>query len=227
MAKVSQQSSTKRLAISQANARMIAVVAAASVVSIFSLVGAKALWSQNAYQAKVNGAKENAHHQLEANLQAADELTKSYKTFASKDVNVLGGSKTGTGDNEGDNSKIILDALPGSYDFPALTSSIEKIMNERHYPISSFMGIDDQINQQDNSSSNDPQPQPIPFSFTVENANYTAVQQIASTLELSIRPIQIDSLKLSGGASDMKITIEAHTFYQPQKSLTIKKQVVK
>lgn len=221
------QNSTKRLAISKANARIIAVVAGASVVSIFCLVGAKALWSHNAYQAKVNGAKEKAHHQLVANLQAADELTKSYQTFASQDTNVLGGNKTGTQDNDGDNSKIILDALPGSYDFPGLTSSIEKIMSDRHFQITTFTGIDDQINQQDNSSSNTPQPQPIPFSFTVDNANYVAVQQIVSTLQSSIRPIQIDSLKLTGGATDMKIAIDAHTYYQPQKSLNIKKQVVK
>lgn len=221
------QASTKRLAISKANARMIAIVAGASVVSIFSLVGAKALLSQNAYQAKVNSAKDKAHHQLVENLKAADELTKSYKKFSDSDPNIIGGKKAGNADNDGDNSKVILDALPGSYDFPALTSSIEKIMKDRNYTISTFTGTDDQLNQQGKGSDSAPQPQPIPFSFGVDNANYAAVQGVVTTLELSIRPIQIDTLALTGGASDMKITVTAHTYFQPQKSLTTKKQVVK
>ncbi len=226
MAKTS-QISTKRLAISQANARMIAVVAAASVISIFSLVGAKALWSQNAYQSKVNAAKEKAHHQLQSNLKAADALTDSYKTFAAKNPNVLGGNRNNTGDNDGDNSKIILDALPGSYDFPALTSSIEKIMKTHSYQVTSITGTDDQLIQQTNSSSATPEPQPMPFSFTIGSASYDSVKGVIDTLEKSIRPIQIDSIAVSGGANSMQITVSAHTYYQPQKSLTIKKQVVK
>ncbi len=221
------QASTKRLAITQANARMIIVVGVASVVSIFCLVGAKALMSQNTYQARVNKEKDKAHVQLQANLTAADDLIESYQKFANSGKNILGGNRVGAGDSDGDNPKIILDALPGSYDFPALASSVEKIITDRHYQITNFTGIDDQINQQQNTTSSTPTAQAIPFAFTVSHANYLAVKDVIDALQLSIRPIQVDSVALSGGSSDMEIVVNAHTYFQPQKSLTIKKQVVK
>lgn len=219
--------STKRIAISKANSQMIAIVAAASVVSIFCLVGAKALWAQNAYTAKVITAKEKAHRQLQDNLEAADALVKAYKGFVAADPNVIGGSKVGTADRDGDNAKIILDALPGSYDFPALTSSLEKIMHDKNIKLSDITGTDDEVNQSANGSSPTPKATQIPFAFTVSNANYQGIQDLITTLQLSIRPIQIDKIDLSGGVSDMELTVEAHTFYQPEKNVQITKQVVK
>src|SRR5579884_4256983 len=103
---------TKRVAISKANAQMVAVVAVASFVTVFCLVASRAVWSQNSYQARVTTAKEKAHQQLLKNIQAYGDLTSSYKAFISTPTNVIGGSPTGTGDNDGDNAKIILDALP-------------------------------------------------------------------------------------------------------------------
>ena len=73
-------------------------------------------------------AKEKAHQQLDKNLKAFDSLVVSYKSFEGKSTNVIGGNASGTGDNDGKNSKIILDALPSSSDFPALTSSIWHVM---------------------------------------------------------------------------------------------------
>ena len=218
---------TKRVAISKANAQMVAVVAVASFVTVFCLVASRAVWSQNSYQARVTTAKEKAHQQLLKNIQAYGDLTSSYKAFISTPTNVIGGSPTGTGDNDGDNAKIILDALPPSYDFPALTTSIEKILSDRDLKVSSITGTDDQLSQQNNTSNPSPQPVSMPFSFTVSNANYGSVGQLISTLQQSIRPIQIDSIDLSGGASNMTLTVNAHTYYQPGKSLKITKQVVK
>jgi hypothetical protein len=219
--------STKRLAIVRANAQMVGVVGAAAFVSIFCLVASKAVFSQNRYQARVTSAAEKAHQQLLQNIQAAGSLTNSFKTFDSQTTNIIGGSSTGTGNNDGDNAKIILDALPSSYDFPALTSTIEKILTDRNFTIGNITGTDDQVNQQNNTSSPNPQPVQMPFSFTVSNANYTAVQQLIDTLQASIRPIAIDSITMSGGVNDMSLTVDAHTYYQPAKSLTVTTKAVK
>jgi hypothetical protein len=219
--------STKRLAISKANAQIVGVVAAASFVTIFCLFAIKAAYSQNRYQSKVTTAKEKAHNQLVANIKAFDSLQSAYKGFDGASNNVIGGLKDGTGDNDGANSKIILDALPSSYDFPALTSSIEKILNDRGLKVTSIAGTDDQLNQQANVSSPSPQAVSMPFSFTVSNANYTSVGQLITALEQSIRPIQIDSITLSGGASNMSLTVNAHTYYQPSKDVSITKKVIK
>lgn len=222
-----QAPSTKRLAISKANAQMVAIIAIASFITVFCLVASKAVWSQTRYQARVTSAEEKANNQLKSNIQAFSSLSSSFKKFDSAPANVLGGSLTGTGGNDGDNAKIIIDALPDKYDFPALTSSIEKILTTGSFNITSITGTDDQLSQQGNTSSPNPQPVSMPFSFTVSNANYTSVQQLITTLQSSIRPIQIDSIDLNGGSNDMTLTVNAHTYYQPGKSISITKQVVK
>jgi hypothetical protein len=218
---------TKRLAISKANAQMVAIISVAAFVTVFCLVAAKDVWSQTRYQARVTSKDEKAHQQLQANIKAFDNLVSSYQNFGSATTNIIGGNSTGSGNNDGDNAKIILDALPDSYDFPALTSSLEKILTASSFNVTSITGTDDQLNQQGNTSSPTPQPVSMPFSFSVSNTNYTSVQQLISTLQLSIRPIQIDSINLTGGANNMLLTVSAHTYYQPGKSVNITKQVIK
>ncbi|MDB5171172.1 MAG: uncharacterized protein JWO35_866 [Candidatus Saccharibacteria bacterium] len=219
--------STKRVAISKANAQMVAVVGAASFITIFSLVASQAVFSTNQYQSRVTAAKDKANKQLQVNTESFSELVGSYEKFDGASKNVIGGSKTGAGDNDGNNAKIVLDALPSSYDFPALTSSLEKILSDRSLKISSITGTDDQVNQEANSSSPNPQAVPMPFTFSISNASYTSVQDLIKKLEHSIRPIQVDSITLSGGSSDMTLTVNAHTYFQPGKSLNITNQVVK
>lgn len=221
------QASTKRLAISKANAQMVGVVAAASFISVFCLVASQAVFSQNRYQARLIVAKEKAHKQLQQNQKAFSDLKRSYNIFNSLPTNVIGGSINGAGDNDGPNSKIILDALPDSYDFPALTSSLEKILSDNNLKVSNINGTDDQLNQQNNTSSPNPEPVSMSFSFTVTDANYASINQLFTKLQQSIRPIQLDSVDLSGGTTSMTATVNAHTFYQPTTSVSITKKVVK
>jgi hypothetical protein len=218
---------TKRLAISKANAQIVGGVAVASFITVFCLVAAKAVYSQNQYQARVTDAKEKAHSQLQKNLRAFDGLNSAYKGFDSTAVNVIGGTRDGAGDNDGPNSKIIVDALPSNYDFPALTSSLEKILADNGLKGGSISGTDDELNQQNNAFSANPSPVEMPFTLSLNNANYDSVKNLISKLQQSIRPIQIDTLNMSGGTSSMTVSITAHTYYQPGKSLTITKKVVK
>lgn len=218
---------TKRMAISKANARMVAVVALASFVTTFCLVASKAVLSQNQYNAKLTTEKSKTNDQLKKNLVAFDDLAHSYKAFDATSTNIIGGISAGTGDNDGKNSKIILDALPSSYDFPGLTSSLEKLFNDHSFHVTSITGTDDQLNQQANNSSATPVAVAMPFSFVIDNASYQTVGQLVSLLQQSIRPIQIDSMTISGGANDMTINVEAHTYYQPGKSFNISQKEVK
>jgi len=225
MAKV--EISTKRLAISKANAQIVGIVAAASFVTVFCLVAAKTVWTQNQYQGRVIKAKEKAHHQLQDTIKAFGQLSIQYKALTGKSPNIIGGNKDGSGDNDGDNAKIVLDALPSKYDFPALTSSLEKVLADRSIKASSITGTDDQLNQQNNASSPTPEAVSIPFSFTISNTNTGAITTVLNALHSSIRPVQVDTIVLTGGGSDMTLTVTAHTYYQPAKSVKITKQVVK
>jgi len=219
--------STKRIAITKANAQMVVIVAVAAFVAVFCLMASKAVFSSNVYLARVTSEKQKAHTQLTQNINAYKALVTSYNQFVDQPTNIIGGSKTGTGDSDGDNSKVILDALPYKYDFPALTSSIEKILTDRGFHPSSITGTDDQVNQQGNSSSPTPTAVPMPFTFSLDHVNYTDVQQLLAKLQQSIRPIAIDNISLSGSNAQMTVTITAHTSYQPSKSVNISTKVVK
>jgi len=221
------QFSTKRLAISKANAQVVIILAVTSFLTVFCIIASSAIWEQIKYQNKVINKKNTANVQLQKNIQAFNSLESSYSVFNTATTNAIGGSLSGTGDNDGSNSKIILDALPSSYDFPALTSSIEKILTTRNYTISNITGTDDQLNQSSNISSPNPQSVPMPFSFTVANTNYNGAQQLITALQESIRPIQIDTFSMNGGSNSLTLSVTAHTYYQPAKSLSITKEKVK
>jgi hypothetical protein len=194
---------------------------------MFCLVASHALWSEDLYQGRVISAQNKAHVQLQANLKSVNQLVNSYESFVTSPTNVIGGSETGSAGNDGDNAKIILDALPNEYDFPALTTSIQGILNNLNLTVTSITGTDDEVNQASNTGSNSPQPVPIPFSFSISNASYASIQQLFTNLQLSIRPIAIDTVTLSGSSSNLTATIDAHTYYQPGIKLTTTTKVVK
>lgn len=220
-------SNTKKGAISRANAQMLIAVSLAALVSVFCLIAARAVWSLNSYQARIIDSKTEARNQLKENIKNYSQLAKSYKAFNSSATNYLGGTPGGGGDKDGTNAKIVLDALPPGYDFPALTSSIEKLVTDNGLKLSSITGSDDQINQQGNISSASPQKVAIPFSVTITGANYGGVKQFMSALQLSIRPIVIESVEVNGGSNNMSVTINAHTYFQPAKNVSITKKVIK
>jgi Tfp pilus assembly protein PilO len=218
--------STKQLMINKANAQMIVMIAVSSVIIVFSLVATKALLSQRGYQSRVITQKEKALKQLKSNVTSVKMLSTSYTTFENSNYNVLGGLATGAGDLDGDNAKIILDALPSKYDFPALATSLEKLLTSPSYTIDSIVGIDDEVNQQSNLATSTPKPVDMPFEIDV-TGDYKAIQNLIVTLDKSIRPFQIQSINFSGKDAELKAEIIAKTFYQPEKSLTIKTQVIK
>ena len=221
------QISTRRIAISKSNAQVLAALSVAAFITIFSLVASKTIYSQNQYQGKVVEAKEKALNQLEDNLDAFEQLQKSYNAFNRPDKNVIGGNKVGQGDKDGSNSKLILDALPSQYDFPALASSLEKLLIDKKLKVGALTGTDDELTQQTNISSESPQEVPMPFGFSVNNSNYTAIQDLVETMQRSIRPLAIDTLNVSGDQNDLTLTVTGHSYFQPGRSVNITEKVIK
>jgi hypothetical protein len=217
---------TKRVLVDKANTVIVTVTAVAAFVIIFSLVASKTLLSQAMYQNRVAGAKKDTLALLKKDITASNDLVASYKAFNSADPNIIGGSSTGDGANDGSNARIVLDALPSSYDFPALVTSLEKIITARGLTIQSIQGSDDEVAQQGNQSSATPEPIAMPFQVTI-TGNYTAMQDLIDDFQNSIRPFQIQTESLSGDENSMTMTLNAQTFYQPEKDLNIGNKVVK
>jgi hypothetical protein len=217
---------TKRSLISKANSTMVIATTAAAFVLVFALIAGKSLVSQVGYQNRVIDAKKTALAQLREDLDARDSLQQSYKAFVAKNPNVLGGSTDVTGSRDGDNAKLVLDALPSKYDFPALTTSLEKMVGEQNLKIDGISGTDQEIDQAGKQTSPNPSPVAMPFQLEVSGA-YPSVQSLVDVFLRSIRPFQIQTLELSGDESSMSATITAQTFYQPEKSLKISEELVK
>lgn len=218
--------SAKHLLINKANTTMLVTVAVGAFVAVFSLVGSKALLNQQSYQSRVIAKKTDAKEQLDKNVRAVEELLVTYEKFASSPVNVLGGDPSGAEELDGDNTKIILDALPSKYDFPALTTSLEKILIDRGLVIQGIEGLDDEIAQQEIESTATPESVEMPFTITAKG-NYLTVQEAIDALHRSIRPFNIGILILEGSDGDLQLTVTGTTYYQPERGLTIEKKVVR
>ena len=218
--------SIKRNLISKANTTIVAVTAGACFIVIFSMVASTTLIGQFKHQNKVISAKKTARDTLTQDLVATKSLTASYQAFTNTTQNVLGGNPAGQGAQDGNNAKIILDALPAAYDFPALATSLEKILSNQNVSIRSIGGTDDSLNTSNTATSAAPQAIVMPFQVSV-GGTYDKMHGVLTALESSIRPINIQSIAITGSQSDLTMNITAQTYYQPGKDLNITSGVVK
>lgn len=222
MAKITK--SAKQIQIDKANSSIVIIVSIASIFTAFSLVAVKALLSQSSYQSHVISQQSAALKIAKADVAAVNSLKASYTAFDGASTNIIGGSSTGTGNQDGGNSKIVLDALPSQYDFPALVTSLEKLMTDRGVKLTTLSGVDDAA-QADIASSAAPRPVEIPFQLGI-SGNYTQIQQSVDAIEHAIRPIKISTMQLSGTEGAFSLTIAAKTYYQPPKNLNVTPKVV-
>lgn len=210
--------SIKHLQIDKANRSLVLITATCAVIFTFSLVASRALLSQRGYQGRVIKEKTIAAKQLKANVAAVESLDEAYKAFVGTQENVIGGSVSGQGDRDGDNAKIVLDALPSRYDFPALTASLEKLLSEGGHRINSITGTDDELNQSALASSG--QPIEIPFQVSI-TGGYETTLTLFDVLDRSIRPFQVTTISMSGTTNSLTMVVSAKTYYQPEKTLGI------
>lgn len=217
--------SLKRALIEKSNTTVVVVTSVAAFIVVFSLVASWSLFGQFLYQNKVIGMDRTALDQLNKDIQSTKTLETSYNAFVSTPQNAIGGDPKGSGPQDGTNAKIILDALPSKYDYPALVTSLENILTSQSVQIQSISGTDEAVAQASNQSSANPTPQPMPFQVVV-TGNYSSIQNVVKAFEHSIRPFQIQTIELSGDQSQLTLTISAQTYWQPAKSLDIKSEVV-
>lgn len=218
--------SVKRAMVDKTNSTVVIIVSVAAFIVIFSLVATKAFMSQAAYQNRVIKEKRIAVEQLKADVKAVDKLKESYDLFVSTPANAIGGKLIGNGVQDGDNAKIVLDALPSGYDFPALATSLDALLSSQEVKILNITGTDDEVTQSANQSSGTPQAVPIPFQASL-SADYGKIQNMLVATERSIRPIQLTMLDLSGMQDNLTAVVSAQTYYQPAKKFNIQTKVVK
>jgi len=239
--------STKRIQIDRANSTIVIAVGVVAFVVAFSLIASKSLIARQSYQNKVITAREEARDQLQANIDAISDLKVKYATFVSRQENIINGSSAGAGERDGDNARIILDALPSKYDFPALASSLEKILVDRNYSIQAISGTDDEATQNSGQAAASPAPNaaPVPqvadstltqqeIGTSVEmpfemsaDGSYKGMIELLTVFKNSIRPLYIKSLTLAADDDNkVRVNIKGKSYYQPERTLNITEEVV-
>jgi len=234
MKKLNKENS-KRKAVDRTKTELFAIVAGSAVISVFCLVAARSYLNQASFLNRVADAKEKTLTQLEKNREATEDLVTAYKTFSASDPNLIGGSKTGTEDRDGDNGKLILDALPSKYDFPALTASLEKLL--KGYTINSITGTDasttdtaSQTASTTTTSTTTTAPEtPVAIPFTLDaTSDFKGMNNLVTSFERSIRPFNFVTFEMkSTTGNNVQATITANTFYLPEKSLNLGSKVIK
>jgi Pilus assembly protein, PilO len=217
--------SIKRALIDKSNTTIVAVTSVACFIVVFSAVAIWALYNQFIYQNRIIAADSKASSQLAEDIHSLRMLQASYDSFVGTPTNIIGGNPAGTGPQDGTNAKVILDALPSKYDYPALATSLENVLTGQSVQIQSITGTDDAAAQAANQASSNPTPQAMPFQIVV-TGDYTSIQKVVSALERSIRPFQFMTFELAGDQSQLTLTVNAQTYWQPAKNLDIRTQVV-
>lgn len=218
--------SQKHTIVSKNNSRIILAATVASALVAFTIVGGRAMLSQISYQRRVVAKQHQAIDQLKADQNALNTLLSQYKIFNSANPNMLGVTSSGTSGDEGTNARLVLDALPSQYDFPALTSSLEKILSGRGLTPQAINGTDTGATVSVSPSSASPKPQPMQFTFSV-NTTYPATKDLLSDFQRSIRPFKVITLDLAGSDSRLVLSATMETYYQPTKILSITNMEVK
>lgn len=235
--------SFKKIQIDKANRVMVLVMAGASFLTIFALMSSYTLFNQLTYQGRVINAKQAAVNRLKQDSNIAQQLVSSYASFVNQPRNLIGGNPSGNSPSSGDNAKIVLDALPAQYDYPALTSSVQYLLDQAQLNIDSMSGTDQAatIASGSNNSTSSPTSSAItnsssssvpgtavamPFQFSADGP-YANIQSLFSLFEKSIRPLPFQTLTISGDQSDLKVDATAQSYYQPQKTFNITTETIK
>lgn len=219
-----------RTQIDKAKSSMVVVVALSTVVTIFCLISTKSLLSQGNYQRQVINERNKAVKQLKANITAANQLKRNFEEVFqnSGPINIIGGKNDKSQaaiPPDGDNARIVLNALPSSYDFPALVTSMDKILKSNGVSSPSVGGTDQPVGAVNAPAAN---PEPIRIDVPISGtANFTQLKTLMNDLQRSIRPYDITSLQISGNNSNMSFNFQMHTYYQPPKSLDVGSKVQK
>lgn len=217
------RTSNKHFLIDKANLTIVIVTAVTVSITMFSLISSYYLLQQRSYQAKVIGKKQTAKKVLAANQTARDQLVDQYKLFVEKDPNAIGGVVDGTSERDGDNGKIILDALPSVYDYPALVTSLDKLVRGSGVSLTSLAATDVSAEQEAAPSG---VVVIMPFEISAQGG-VDQTRQLLVDFQRSIRPISISKLTMTAASEGLTVTIAANTYYQPETKLEVKEEIVR
>jgi hypothetical protein len=221
----------KRTQIAKANRTMFLWVAAVSAVVGVALVGSIFLIQKIAFNEKILSEKNKTISILDKNNNSVSELESQVRVLDSNQA--LIDSKAKPDDQA---IQVILDALPQSANSLALGASLQNkllagipgltINSLQVDPVVGVESLGDTTTTNASSAvSVSGQPQ-ITFRFSVVGSE-TALKEVLTRLERSIRTIDVTSLRIESQGANRLLTIQARAFYELARTVILKDKVVK
>ena len=220
---------SKQSQIDSSSKKMIIYASVATFLFFFTLVSGRTLLSKMNYQNRVINAKNTALNNSMKDVAINDSLISAYNSFIRTPTNLLGGSSTGSGSIDGNNAKLILDSMPSEYDFPALATSLQKLLNSTGVNIGNLSGSDSSVGVTTSlpgqNSLSSTGAVSMPFSFSV-TGTLDSVNKTLAIFESSIRPFQFSKISISGGNNNLTLDAKAETYYLPAEAFSVTKSGV-
>lgn len=210
----------KRQQIELAGRNMFVWVVVAAVAVSFCLATGQYLFSKWQYNNKILGAKYTAIDTLKTNINNAKQLKDEVDALVAN--NDLASVKTNDADS---NLKSILDALPTGSDPAALATSLQQTILNRSGVTIESVTIPPEADSVDPATLAST-PQEVRFSFIV-SGSYTKMKALFHDLERTIRPIKVTTVVMTGSLSNLRVNVDAITYYQPSKNVNAVMESVK
>lgn len=208
----------KRTQIAKANRLMFLWVAGVSVVLGFAVVGAIFLTQMLLFNERVLAEKDRTIATLKTDNDNVAGLESQVRALDANQA--LIDSKAKPDDQA---IQVILDALPSDANSLALGASLQNKL------LSGVSGVNIdslQVDSVDSTSSSSTQNE-IDFRFAVSSKDANALKQILHNLEISIRTIDVISLKIENQGSNRVMSVQARAFYEPARIVQLKDKTVR
>lgn len=184
-----------KLNLSSLVAAGVVVTVAVVVISGFAL---KTLAGQLGTNNQLLSKKRAAQKQITQNLENLDKLSTEYSS--------LGATKT-----------LITDALPTTANFPAIVSMMEELSKNAGVQL---LSVAPSETSDEGSSSG-----PTQYQFTASiSAGYESFKAFLKNVEISLRPLAITTMKISGDSELLGIDMTIATYFQKDYDLELKKE---
>lgn len=197
-------SKTQRFADSLSTSNLIIVAVLISILSLgITIVIGRSLVNSMMLNAKIIGRKSTANKQIKSNYDALKSLQTEY--------NGLGAIRD-----------VVETSLPKRPSLPELYSMMENLGNTSQVTTQSVSPT--ATTDQDAAPGTGVQKLTVSVAVT---GNYASIKKYLNNLELSARPLHVDSINLGGNDSVMQASITLTTYYQGAADLSIGSEVIK
>ena len=212
-------SSRKHYQVKKAQRTMFFWVAGMSIVVGFCLVLAWFLWQQLVFRTTVVNKKNDTVSRLQSNNEAVPTLKENLRLLEVNEA--LRSARTNSDERA---LQVILDALPSTDNSLALGASLQqKLANEiPNLSVESLSTGGDGTAPVDDLADTSNH---VPFRLVASSPDVNALKELLRRFERSIRVIDISSLVLDSTGDRYTLTIDAHAYFEPEKTVQLEKKV--